>query len=208
MGIVRNNINIEGLSLIEELPKKINGQLITFSETDNLRIPYSNPEAKSIYEIVIEVDIKSKRSINTDLSKIIILDGIKKYKVLYIEKNELSSANIVYLDTPYNTFIELPKNVENISELNIHILDAYFNLIDSRNIYEHIVYQLDIHYDNKAIKKNQTSLLDEDLYDESLIRRLKNVANVLTEAALSRNEYDDEEDNVSICYRNIEDIFM
>lgn len=208
MGIVRNNINIEGLSSEEELPRKINGQLITFSETAKLRISDSNPEAKSIYEIVIEMDIKSKRTINTDLSKIIVLDGIKKYKILYIEKNELSTANIVYLESPYNTFIELPKNVDNISELNIHILDAYFNLIDNRNIYEHLVYQLDIHHDIKTIKRSETSLLGEDLFDETLIKRLKNVANVLTEAALSRNEYEDEVDNVSICYRNIEDIFM
>lgn len=208
MGIVRNNINIEGLSLEEELPRKINGQLITFSETDNLYISESNPEAKSIYEILIEVDIISKRTINTGLSKIIVLDGVKKYKILYVEKNELSTANIVYLETPYNTFIELPKNVERISELNIHIIDAYFNLIDNRNIYEHLVYQLDIHHDSKTVKRNQSSLLDEDSFDESLIRKLKNVANVFSEAAFSSNRYEDEVDNVSICYRNIDDIFM
>jgi hypothetical protein len=208
VGTVRNNINIEGLSLEEELPKKNNGQLITYSEIDNLRIPDTNPEAKGIYEISIDVDIVSKRSVNTGIGKIIILDGFKKYKILYIENNESSSASILYHEVPYNTFIELPQNTASVSEMNIHIIDAYYYLTDSRNIYEHVVYQLDVHHDQRMVKKVQSSVLEENSFDDSLIGRLMGINNVLNEAALSSDKSGEEEGNISICYRNVDEVFM
>lgn len=208
MGTVRNNINIEGLSLEEELPKKNNGQLITYSETDNLHIPDSNPEAKGIYEISIEIDIVSKRAVNTGVGKIVVLDGLRKYKILYIENNEASSASILYLEAPYNTFVELPQNAGSVSEMNIHIIDAYYYLTDSRNIYEHLVYQLDIHHDQRMVKKAQASLLEEESFDESLLKRLKGVSNVLNEAALSSESFGEGESNVAICYRKVDEVFM
>lgn len=208
MGMVRNNINIEGLSSEEELPKKNNGQLITYSETDNLHIPDINPEAKGIYEVSIDIDIVSKRAVNTGIGKIIILDGLKKYKILYIENNDSSSASILYLEAPYNTFVELPKNAGNVSEMNIHILDAYYFLADSRNIYEYLVYQLDIHHDQRIVKKPQANLSEEESFDETLLSRLKGVSNVLNEAALSSESFGEEQSNILICYRNVDEVFM
>jgi hypothetical protein len=208
MGVVRNNINIEGLSMEEELPKKNNGQLITYSETNNLHISDINPKIKGIYEVSIEIDIVSKRTITTGMGKIIILDGLRKYKILYIENNESSSAGIVYLEVPYNTFIELPQNTGSVSEINIYILDAYYYLKDSWNIYEHLVYQLDVHYDERIVKKVHSSLIEEDSSEDSLIKRLSRISNVLNEAALSTDDPENKERNIYICYRNVDEVFM
>lgn len=185
MGLVRNNINIEGLSLEEELPQKVDGQLVTYSETESLYIPEDKPEAKDIYEISLEIDIKSKRTIKTAFGKLIVIDGVKKFKMLYAENNEASSASIAAYKTPYNTFFEVPNSTEEILDISVHILDAYFQLLDGRKIYSHYIFQLSINYDRKQVAAPPSAQSSQRASEDSLLAQLKEIHTVLSEAALT-----------------------
>lgn len=153
MGIIRNFIDITGITPEEELPNKINGEIVQYSEVDYIFVPDNKQEISSIYQIFINIVIKSSRTINAPLGKIVVLDGIKKIKLIYTEKNETDKASILNLELPYNTFIELPKDAGMVKNINVNIVDAYFALIDSKKIYSNILYMLNVNYDNNSTEK-------------------------------------------------------
>ncbi|MCT4508386.1 MAG: hypothetical protein N4A48_06425 [Tepidibacter sp.] len=161
MGIVRNFINIKGITQEDKLPSKVNGQIIQYSDTETIFIPRDKSGVKNIYEIMIDIDISSTRTINTPLGKTIVIDGVKKYKIMYTENGDVEKANIIYINTPYNTFVELPNNA-NLNNINIHIMDAYFDLISIRKIHSYTVYLLDVDYtvEGRNINNNTEYILE------------------------------------------------
>ncbi|SHH00146.1 hypothetical protein [Tepidibacter thalassicus] len=154
MGIVRNFINVIGIASKNELPNKINGQIVEYSDTEILFVPDDKPEINTIYEIMIDLKIKSIRKVNSSLSNIVIIDGERKHKIIYTENGDFERVNVLYLNMPYNTFVELPNNNVDIdiNNISIHVLDAYFELISSRKIYSHVVYLIDVNYNNQNLK--------------------------------------------------------
>jgi len=144
MEIVRNFINILGLADVNELPGNIGGQTIQYSESETIFIPKNRPDIKSIFQILIEVEIKSTRIIKTPNNNTVIIDGIKKLKIIYTQSDSSGKAIFMDLELPFNTFAELPKHVE-LDKINIYILDAYFTLIDERKIYSHFVFVVNIY---------------------------------------------------------------
>lgn len=150
---IRNSINIIGLTAFDEIPSNVNNQIIQYSEQETIFVPKDKAEVGIIFEIMIEIEILSKRIVETNINKIVVLDGIKKYKIIYSEGSS-SKANILYLNVPYNTFIKIPKN-ENISSINVFILDAYFSILSNRKIYSYLVFQLEVNYSEKYNEKKQ-----------------------------------------------------
>ncbi len=171
MGIVRNFINVIGVAPEYELPNKINGQIVQYSEIETILIPNDKPEVKSIYEIMVDVKVKSIRTINAPLGKTIVVDGEKKYKIIYTENGDSEKANILYLSTPYNTFFELSKdNVDiDINNIKVYILDAYFDLISPRKIYCHSVYLLDANYSCENLKNEFDKNVNVSSFKENII---------------------------------------
>lgn len=155
MGIVRNCIDVVGITPEGELPKQIVGQLIEASETENIYLG-TELNVKNIYQIVIEVGIKGTRVINAPLNKIIVVDGIKKIKAAYY--NEENNVGIFELEGPLNFFIDIDKQEVEIESINIHIADAYFHLTNKNTLYNHILYMIDVPY-NSSDKKLQNSKL-------------------------------------------------
>ncbi|MCT4508392.1 MAG: hypothetical protein N4A48_06455 [Tepidibacter sp.] len=170
MEIVRNFINIIGVSPEDELPNKINGQIVQHSEIETIIIPDNKPEAKSIYEIMVDVKVKSIRTINAPLGKTILVDGEKQYKIIYTENGDCEKANILYINIPYNTFFEVSKDKVDIgiNNIKVYILDAYFDLISSRTIYCHSVYLLDAKYscENINIELNEEFDYNKEILSE------------------------------------------
>lgn len=185
MGIVRNHINIEGITKENDLSKNKNGHTIIYSEAKTLFLPPDKPEIKSIYEILISIDIKSHRSINTPIGKVVILDGVKKYKIIYTENSEVEKISILNLDTTFNTFTELPQGLEDIWNLKIHVLDAYFSLIDPRKIYGHFLYLLDVNY-NADYKEESFETPHSNAYDGIQIKS-KPLENMYKELSISED---------------------
>jgi hypothetical protein len=165
MGIVRNFIDIIGITSENELPDKISGQIIEYSEVEDIIIPEHKQRVKNIFQIMIQVEVKSTRTINAPLGKIIIIDGIKKLKIIYEEKSDSRKASILNLELPYNTFFELERGIEESKDIKIDILDAYFQLLDNRRIYSHIVYMVQVNY-NKSNAQSQEYVIN--MSDDSL----------------------------------------
>lgn len=171
MGIIRNHIDIVGITPEEQLPGKIqNSQVVEYSEVENIFIPKDNPNIKNIYQIVLDVSLISKREVDIPIGKVVIIDGVKKIKIIYAEKGHSQKANIVNLELPYNTFIEIPDGKE-IGNASVQIVDAYFQLIDNRKIYSHIVYLVNVRYKEESNCKDEVESINnyekiEENFDE------------------------------------------
>lgn len=171
MGIIRNHIDIVGITPEEQLPGKIqNSQVVEYSEVENIFIPKNNPNIKNIYQIVLDVNLISKREVDIPIGKVVIIDGVKKIKIIYAEKGHSQKANIVNLELPYNTFIEIEDGKE-IGSASVQIVDAYFQLIDNRKIYSHIVYLVNVRYKEESNCKDEVESINnyekiEENFDE------------------------------------------
>lgn len=172
MDTIRNFIHVVGITPDIELPHKINGQIIQYSDIETIYIPKSKPAAKSIFQIMIQVEIKSSRMINAPLFRTIVIDGIKRYKIIYTEKGTSENANFLVIDTPYNTFIQLPEEYDCVEKVDVYIIDAYFSLLDSRKIYSYILYLVHAGYNHDSIKNK-----DKTNDYEPVLENISNVKN-------------------------------
>ncbi|MBF8984563.1 hypothetical protein IZY60_13535 [Lutibacter sp. B2] len=200
--MIRNFINITGIAHEDELPIKINSQMIQYSDIETLFIPEDSPEIKSIYEIMVEVEIKSNRMIHSPLGNIIVIDGIKKYKIIYTENENNGKTNMQYLNVPYNTFIEFPNKQTSIPKIKVYILDAYFDLLAPRKIYSHTLYLVDV----DSTSENNDLEIEDNAYSLDLKNNLETKENhkkALNEMVISKEML---KENRPIDHNNLVDI--
>jgi hypothetical protein len=150
MGIVRNNIYIEGLTLENDLPGKIKGQLVEFTETEYIYIPENRFAIRTIDNISIKVAAEPGRTINAPTGRIVVLDGIKKINITYKTMDYYQNIASINFEVPFNNFIDIPNNCGDLKKADIYVVDAYFKLINSRQIYCHILYMMDANHDVKS----------------------------------------------------------
>ena len=198
MGILRNSINIEGIISEEDIPNKMNGQMIRYSEIETLYVPDDKPEIKNIYEISMNVKIKSSRTVHAPFGKIIIVDGIKEYKIIYTENTEFNKVNILYLKVPYNTFIELPRGIDGILDTKIYILDAYFDLLESKKIYGNFVYLVDVHYNKEDNKKILSNFQNSTLEENHSLGEIDTLDSTIEEISISKENFKREKEDTFI----------
>ena len=168
MGNVRNFIHIIGITNNDEFPKKMNGQIVQYSDVESISIPSNKPNAKNIYEIIIKLEIISTKHISVPSNNILIIDGIRKFKIMYISEDDSKEAIMINVSKPYNTFVELPKGIYNIQDVNVYIIDSYFDLINNREIYNYNLYLVNVNYDDKSISINSdedTDSIDDNNYE-------------------------------------------
>lgn len=146
MGIVRNLIEIIGLAQEGDLPDRSYGQLIKYNEAEHIIIPREKCAIKDIYQITIQVETKSQRIINTVDSKTVIIDGVKHLKLVCTQHDEPEKVVMIHLQLPYHTFVEIPNRIGSLDKIYIHVLDAYFEVLEKRRIYGHFVYLVDVRY--------------------------------------------------------------
>lgn len=142
MEIVRNSVIISGLTDEKSLFEQIKGQIIQFSETSTIFVPDKEPEISNLIQIFIKLELLQTNLITTPAGKTINLNGFLKLKLNYLNKNDSeNSQKICTFDIacPYHSYIQLMANVD-MKQMQIYILDAYFNLIDSRKIFCDILY--------------------------------------------------------------------
>lgn len=148
MGIVRNFIDIIGITPEDELPHVNRGKIIEYSDHENIFVSEKGIAIESIYQVIINWKIKSKRMLNTPQGKLNILDGVKELKIVYTDKEGGGKVGILNVERPFNTFIDLPQNTD-IENIEVFIADAYFHLLDERNIYSYYLYVIDVQYMNE-----------------------------------------------------------
>lgn len=149
MGVLRNSINIEGITLEENLPKKINGQLIEFSETEYFYLSDNQYAIRNISKIEVKIKAEPGRVINAATGKIIVLDGVKKINIVYRPLEYYQNYNQVVFETPFNTFIDMPTDAGELKSVETFIVDAYFKVINNRKLYCHMLYMVNVAYDSK-----------------------------------------------------------
>lgn len=152
MGILRNSIEVEGISSEEELPKEINGQVIEYSETDYIYVPENRPLINNISKIEVKVTIKESRTIEAPTGRIIILEGSRKISITYRPVGYKENYNLK-LDLPFNTFVDIPNNAGEIKSINIYTVDAYFKMMNSKKIYSFMVYMINVVHENTVTSK-------------------------------------------------------
>jgi len=167
MGVVRNFIDIVGISSENELPKEILGQVNKESLAETILIE-EDVNIKNIYQIIIDVQIEDERVINSTLSKFVVLDMVKKIKMTYY--NDSNNVRVLEIERPLNYCIDIKEREEEIQSINIYIVDAYFKLISKRELYTNIVYLIDVIYYggrrnsffNNFYENKSVDLKDED----------------------------------------------
>lgn len=162
MGLIRNFVDVVGITPENELPSKINGQFVEYSEVDYIYISENKPRVNTLYQAHIKIEIKTNRIIKSPLGQIIVLDGVKKIKLVYTQKGREEKASAVDFQLPYNTFIDIPPEGGNVNNIDIHILDAYFDIINSKKIYVHLLYLIDVNYDKKSNVAKLPETIDEE----------------------------------------------
>ncbi|MCM8709601.1 hypothetical protein M2651_01020 [Clostridium sp. SYSU_GA19001] len=177
MGVVRNCIDIIGITPENELPDRINGQHIEASETENLLID-SNIKIKNIYQIIVHAEIKDTRVINTPLNRIVVIDGFKKFKIAYYDMD--NNMGVIELNSPFNLFFDIESSAIETEKINLYIADTYFELLNYKILYCHIIYILDIHYfgdvrrnENEAYKNKKEELKEQILSEMSISKDIK-----------------------------------
>ncbi|MDP4091568.1 MAG: hypothetical protein Q8930_20170 [Bacillota bacterium] len=177
MGILRNSIDITGISLEGELPRQIRGDFSEAYDTSYLFIPGNRPRPRAISEISMSVELKEEKIINSPAGKIAILDGVKNIKVTYLPVGHSRRRINVLLALPFNTSVKLPESATDIEDINIYIADAYFQLVEGRKIYSYIYYILDVDYPHKPlpieVEEEETELHDTDIIDEREILNIE-----------------------------------
>lgn len=148
MGILRNSIEVIGISNEEELPREINGQLIEFSETDYIYVPENRPLINNISKMEVKLNIKESRTVEAPTGRIVILEGSRKVNVTYKPVGNYSGNFTLKLDLPFNSFIDIPNKSGEVKSIDIYILDAYFKMMSSRKIYSFMVYMINVVHEN------------------------------------------------------------
>lgn len=193
MGVVRNCIDIVGITPESELPFRKKGQHIETSQKENLVID-SKITIKNIYQIVMDIGIKGTRIVNSSPSKIVVIDGYKKFKVACYDMD--NNMAVIELYSPFNLFFDSGNSDAKLEKPNIYIVDAYFELINSKKLYCNIVYLIDTHYfeditpveKKRNINKYSREDLNGKLYtseEESRNRRLKEA--IINEMSISED---------------------
>jgi hypothetical protein len=156
MGFIRNCIKIEGIQE-KFINRETDEHYILYSETSNINIPETLPDIKNIFEIIINVDIKSWKIIDNYKNPIVTIDGLKKYKIIYTENNIEERVCLEEFEMPYNTYIEIIDRNLKLIDLQLNILDAYYQVQGHHLLYEYLLYSVIPIY-NIEMKKNKNNV--------------------------------------------------
>ena len=159
--MIRNFIDVIGITPENKLPTKINGQIAQYSENETIFITEGRHKIKNIFQIKIDIKITSKLVIDAPLGKVVVLDGIKRFRIKSNEKDNSKRENIIEVETPFNSFFELPKGINKYKDVEVYIMDAYFQLIDSNKIYSHMIYLINTIYPDTKNSSDSSDTIKE-----------------------------------------------
>ena len=169
MGVMRNFINIEGITQTEELPNQ-DGQIVIFSEVETLFLPPGNPGIDTIFQIMVGLEMEGHHKLRTPIGTIVSVHGHKNIKVIY-KGEEGDKGHLVTFTNPYNTFFELPEDRQDYQRVNGYIIDCYFSPLAKDKIYGYFLYLLAVQYGEEY---------DEEALEEAIIKKMRSLkANLL-----------------------------
>ncbi|MEG0371561.1 MAG: hypothetical protein RR645_04610, partial [Clostridium sp.] len=148
MVFIRNNIEIEG---VEQRDGVQDGSFVlNYWENGPIFLPKSKGKIRNLNKVIIEMDSIEGRILNTPSGKVLSIYGRKIYSLIYSEKSHDRSQKTV-IDLPFVAYAYLPVGVDDVIDLEVSILDAFFEVIDNRKVHNHILYL--IKFNKKEINK-------------------------------------------------------
>lgn len=149
MGIIRNFIDIIGVTPEDQLAKLLQGQQLHTLQQEHFLIA-EDLDIKNIYQIIIDLEILSKRLIKTPLNNSYVIDGLKKIKVLYYDLD--NKVGVFEFKRPFNLLANIEDKEAYVSEINVYLGDAYFQLLNRYEVYGSFLFIIDINYFNDRPK--------------------------------------------------------
>lgn len=137
MSIIRNNIEIEGIKQGENV--NYGSYVLNYWENGPVFLPRSKGKIKYLTKVIIELNSIDGNIINTPAGKVLSIYGRKIYSLIYSEKSHDRSQRSS-VDLPFLSYVYLPKEVEDFCNLEVSVSDAFFEVIDNRKVYSHILY--------------------------------------------------------------------
>ena len=136
MAIMRNNIEIEGIGLKKDISKK--SYAAYYIENHPIFIP-RKAKIKNITKASIVINNENNIVVDTPLGKVLSVHAKKIITLIYKEKSH-DKRQEINLRLPFVAYISLPEGVEDVSNIDISILDVFLDVIDSRKVYSKIFY--------------------------------------------------------------------
>ncbi|KMT21378.1 hypothetical protein [Clostridium cylindrosporum] len=163
MAYIRNNIEIEG---IENRSIALEGSyVLNYWENGPIFLPRNKGKIRHLNKVVIEIDSVEGRVINTPAGKVLNIYGRKIYSLVYSEKShdKLQRTNI---NMPFMAYVYLPLEVEDFCDLEVSVIDAFFEVIDNRKVHNHILYLI------KFNKKSMEAIEKSEEFQEEVQNQL------------------------------------
>lgn len=120
---------IEGITDIECYPQyRENMHVKQVLEDDMLCLPSKKPNIESLNEVYVSICVKGYKIINTILGPKLIINGIKKVKIVYTSDNSVQSVHSSHWEIPFCEFILLDKL--NLDSRLIKVADIFIGVED------------------------------------------------------------------------------
>lgn len=137
MSYIRNNIEIEGVSNRENI--NYGSYVLNHWENGPIFLPKSKGKIKYLTKVIIELNSIEGKIITTAAGRVLSIYGRKLYTLIYSEKSHDRSQK-TYLDLPFLAYVYLPPEVDEYVNLEVSVSDAFFEVIDNRKVYSHVLY--------------------------------------------------------------------
>ncbi|MEF9951831.1 MAG: hypothetical protein RR840_00210 [Clostridium sp.] len=166
MTYVRNNIEIEGVDPKDGISD--DGFVMSYWENGPVFLPKSKGKIRHLNKVIIEIESIEKKILNTPAGKVLNIYARKIYSLIYSEKSHERSQRTV-LNLPFIAYTYLPEGVDDVNNLEVSVLDAFFEVIDNRKVYNHILYLIKFNkYEEENRVNKEASLEGGQLTLESL----------------------------------------
>lgn len=154
MSYIRNNIEIEGVNNGENI--NYGSYVLNHWENGPIFLPKSKGKIKYLTKVIIELNSIEGKVITTAAGRVLSIYGRKLYTLIYSEKSHDRSQK-TYLDLPFLAYVYLPPEVDEYTNLEVSVSDAFFEVIDNRKVYSHVLYLI------KFDKKEKEEIENDDV---------------------------------------------
>lgn len=158
MSLIRNNIEIEGVELKDGIDD--NSYVLNYWEDGPIFLPKSKGKIRHLNKVIIELNSIEGKVIMTPAGRVLNIYGRKLYYLIYSEKSH-DRPQKASIDLPFIAYVYLPKEVEDFSDLDVSVMDAFFEVIDNRKVYSHTLYL--IKFNKKEAINPLPSIKQEEL---------------------------------------------
>lgn len=149
--MLKNNVELIGLTSLEELSTNDLDNSILFNDTDLFFIRRKNPSIKYISKMDITFSPDYDLQIYSS-NKFLSISGIKRYVITYINDSNKESA--ITKEYPFMITLKVPSDITNYS---LYVIDANIFAIEKRVIKSNIQFLLSY--------TTSTSIEDDDIDD-------------------------------------------